>query len=167
MSKSRLSCLGLTSPSGTGSRRLFCSPPPHHHDDSHVEVMPPHPKFQGSPHHLGTLWRFPSNRPRCWGASPPAGQEGGSRASWWCQPILAPAPGPWGALSPTAPAAPCRGSSSMLLSVGCQPIPSLAPLGPPDRGSSPSPISMGIRGLSGQDLHLPARPPLLEGELRL
>ena len=65
---------------------------PSYHDDSHVGSRSPTPSPRPPPT-AQPLWRFPSNRP---GVGAPAGREGGSRASWWCRPILAPAPGPWG-----------------------------------------------------------------------
>lgn len=69
-------------------------------------------------------------------------------------------PRPLGALSPTAPAAPCRGPSSMLPSVGCQPTPGWLPWRHL-RGILllQALISVGIRGLISQDLHLPSHPP--------
>lgn len=82
--------------------------------------MLPHPKFQApSPPSLsgGSLATGPvlGHQPGWEGAGPAGGANFSSR------------PLPLGALSPTAPAAPCRGPSPTLPSAGCQPTPTWLP----------------------------------------
>lgn len=65
-------------------------------------------------------------------------------------------PRPLGASSPTAPAAPCRGPSATLPSVGCQPTPSWLPWCHLMGILLQAVISVGIRGLISRDLHFPS-----------
>ena len=69
-------------------------------------------------------------------------------------------PQPLGALSPTAPAAPCRGSSATLPSVGCQPSPSWLPWCHLMGILLQALIWVRIRAVICQDLQLPSHLPL-------
>lgn len=130
--------------------------PPGYHDNSHVGSCSPTPS--SSPPHRRTLWRFPSNRPR---VGAPAGREGGSRASWWCGPILAPAPGPWGLCHPM-PQPPLAGvPQACCFQWGASPPPVWLPWCHLMGILLPDLISVGIRALSARiSTSLPALLPL-------
>lgn len=112
--------------------------------------MLPHPKFQAlHPPSLsgGSLATGPSV------GAPAGGRELGQ--------LVVPAnfssrPRPLGALSPTAPAAPCRGPSATLPAVGCQPTPRWLPWCHLMGILLQAVISVRIRGLISRDLHFPS-----------
>lgn len=115
----------------------------HYHDDSHVGSCSPTPNSR--PPIPQPLWRFPSNRPS---VGAPAGREGAGPAGGA---NFSSRPRPLGALSPTAPAALCRGPSATLPIVGVPAHPHLAFQVPPDGDSSPSRYLSG--DLIGSPLH--------------
>lgn len=83
---------------------------------------------------------------------------GGSRASWWCQPILAPAPGPWGLCHPL-PQLPLAGVPQPRCLQWVPAHTQLAPLVPPDGDSSPSCYLRGDPGPYLPESPLPSSPP--------
>lgn len=98
---------------------------------------------------------FPSNRH---GVQAPVCPSGGIRASWWCGPILASAPNPWGFHQPLLQLPPCKGPPAMQASMECLPVSEGAPWQHPTGVLLQTPNSAGIRDLIFHLYHSPAAP---------